>query len=396
MEKSVFYFPIWGDDYIKLFSDFALKCLYKNLNEIDDKLLKSSKIEIWTFKKDVPKLKALKNIQLLEKKIKINIESIDIIYNNLIKSNLNKYQTLSILQKIFINSHSYKFKYFWFIYPDFIFSNKMIKNFFELKKKYDAYFIPVPQLIEEKVKTKLKENNFETSSKNITELLFKFLHPIVKICDVENSKTNTPSMFFASDQNSHVFKYFHMHPIILKSDISNLEMNYEFYSSLDEGLVKTLNEKKIFITKDNYFGICISLLKENEYLLPNEKFNLSKTIEWCKNHINKTHLEISNYTYIATRNKSLKKNKNLEDKIYKRLNPIKEKLSKFKDLEDLNDYKVDIDLVDINDHFYKIINDNHFKNYFKVDRNRLKIRVKSNNQNNPISNWLKNLYLKNL
>ena len=135
MKKSVFYFPIWGDSYIKLFSDFALKCLYKNLNEIDDKLLKSSKIEIWTFKKDIPKLNALKNIRLLKKKITINIESIDVIYNSLIKSNLNKYQTLSILQKIFINTHSYKFKYFWFIYPDFIFSNKMIKNFFNLKKK---------------------------------------------------------------------------------------------------------------------------------------------------------------------------------------------------------------------------------------------------------------------
>ena len=68
MKKSVFYFPIWGDSYIKLFSDFALKCLYNNINNIDDELLKSSKIEIWTFKKDIPKLKALKNIKLLKKK----------------------------------------------------------------------------------------------------------------------------------------------------------------------------------------------------------------------------------------------------------------------------------------------------------------------------------------
>ena len=396
MKKSVFYFPIWGDSYIKLFSDFALKCLYKNLNEIDDKLLKSSKVEIWTFKKDIPKLNALKNIRLLKKKIRINIESIDIIYNSLIKSNLNKYQTLSILQKIFINTHSYKFKYFWFIYPDFIFSNKMIKNFFNLKKKYDAYFIPVPQLIEEKVKIKFKDNNFETSTKNITKLLFNFLHPIVKICDVENSKTNTPSMFFVSDQNTHVFKYFHMHPIILKSDIDNLEMNNEFFSSLDEGLVKTLNEKKIFITKNNNFGICISLLKEKEYLLPNEKFNLIKTIEWCKNHINKTHLEISNYTYIAKKNKSSKVDKILENKINKRINPIVKKLKEIGNEENNEDYKVDIDLVDLNDEIYKIVRDNHFKNYFKVDEDTLKLRVINSRLKDSASKWLKYLYLKNL
>lgn len=396
MEKSVFYFPIWGESYIKLFSDFALKCLYKNLNEIDEESLKSSKIEIWTFKKDIPKLKKLKNIKILKKKIKINIEAIDLIYNDLIESNLNKYQTLSILQKIFINSHSYKFKYFWFIYPDFIFSNKMIYNFFSLKKKYDAYFIPVPQLIEEKVKLKFENNNFETNTKNITGLLFDFLHPIVKICDVDKSKTNTPSMFFACDQKSYVFKYFHMHPIVIKSDIDNLEMNNKFYSSLDEGLVKTLNKTKIFVTRNNYFAICISLLKEKEYLLPNEKFNLTKTLEWCKNHVNKTHLEISNYTYIATKKNSFKKNIKLENKIIKRLNPIKKMLLKFKDRQNIEDYNVKINVVELNDQFYKIIMNNHFKNYFKVNSNSLKTKIKKNDLQNPTGKWLKNLYLKNL
>ena len=396
MKKSVFYFPVWGDDYIKLFSDFALKCLYNNLNKIDDSLLQASKIEIWTFKKDIPKLKALKNIELLKKKISINIESIDLIYNDLKKSNLNKYQTLSILQKIFINSHSYKFEYFWFIYPDFIFSNQMISNFFNVKKKYDAYFIPVPQLIENEVKFQLIDNNFKTNTNNITELLFKFLHPIVKICDVENSKTNTPSMFFASDKNTYAFKYFHMHPLVIKTDIENIEMNNEFYASLDEGLVKSLNEKNIFITKDNFFGICISLLKENEYLLPNERFNFNKTIEWCKNHINKTHLAISNHTYIV-RKKFSQKNKKLENKINKRLNPIKKELLKYKDKKIDEDYQVHIDLVDLNDEIYSIIRDNHFKNYFQVNSTTLKKRINDKNKTkDPIFKWLKNIYLKNL
>ena len=127
MKKSVFYFPIWGDSYINLFSKFALKCLLENLNQLNDNILKTSKIEIWTFKKDIKKIQSLELIKQLRKKILINIESIDLIYNSINTKRLNKYQLLSVLQKIFINSHSHKYDFFWFIYPDFIFSKNLIK-----------------------------------------------------------------------------------------------------------------------------------------------------------------------------------------------------------------------------------------------------------------------------
>ena len=396
MDKNVFYFPIWGSPYIKLFANFALKCLYRNLLNIKQDRLKESKIEIWTFKKDIPKIKALNHIKLLKKKIKVNIESIDLIYDSLKKNNLNKYQTLSIFQKIFINSHSYKFKYFWFIYPDFIFSDNMIKNFLNLKKTYDGYFIPVPQLIEENVVDVFKNENFQTSTLNITQLLFKYLHPIVKICDVKKSKTNTPSMFLTSNKTSYALKYFHMHPIVIKSDIVNYEMNNKFYSSLDEGLVEALNEKNIFITKDNFFGICASLLKEKEYHLPNEKFSLKKSFKWCKNHVNKTHIEISKHTYFIKKNKNITVNQTLEKIINNRLLPIINKLKKY------NEKKIKypdpyIHLAHLNDTIYSIISNNHFKKYFKVNSVKLKKKIKNQiKSNNPIFIWLNKIYLKNL
>ena len=373
-----------------------MKCLYRNLLNIKQDRLKESKIEIWTFKKDIPKIKALDHIKLLKKKIKVNIESIDLIYDSLKKNNLNKYQTLSIFQKIFINSHSYKFKYFWFIYPDFIFSDNMIKNFLNLKKTYDGYFIPVPQLIEENVVDVFKNENFQTSTLNITQLLFKYLHPIVKICDVKKSKTNTPSMFLTSNKTSYALKYFHMHPIVIKSDIVNYEMNNKFYSSLDEGLVEALNEKKIFITKDNFFGICASLLKEKEYHLPNEKFSLKKSFKWCKNHVNKTHIEISKHTYFIKKNKNITVNQTLEKIINNRLLPIINKLKKY------NERKIEypsphINLVHLNNTIYSIISNNHFKKYLKVNSVKLKKKIKNQiKSNNPIFIWLNKIYLKNL
>ena len=397
MKKSVFYFPIWGESYINSFSKFALKCLEENLKKSDYNFLNTSKIEIWTFKKDIKKIESLNIIKELKKKILINIESIDLIYNSLNNYNINKYQTLSILQKIFMNTHSYKYDFFWFIYPDFIFSKNLIKNFSKISNTYDAYFLPVPQIIEENINEIFEKNKYFSLSSNITELIFKHLHPIVKICDVKNSKTNTPSLFISSDKNSIAIKSFHIHPIVIKSDISNLDMNSKFYSSLDEGLVETLFDKKLFLTKDNFFAACCSLLGEKEYKLPNEKFDLNKTVSWCSNHVNKTHIKISEYTYFIKKNRRTNSSKILEKNIERRIKPILKKLSDKKTNSFNNFPNPKISLVDQNNELYSLIRDNYFKNYFKKNKNQLKEAIKKNNTfSDPINHWLKKLYIKNL
>ena len=397
MNKNVFYFPIWGEAYIKLFNNFGLNCLYRNLIRMNKDNLKNSKIEIWTFKQDIKKIKSLPQIKKLVKKIEINYESIDELHKNLSNFNLNKYQFLSVLQKIFINSHSSKFEFLWFIYPDFIFSDNLVKNFFKLKKKYKAYFIPVPQLIEEKVIKEFNKKNFKPTTKNITKMFFDYLHPIVKICDVNESKTNTPSLFLSSDKNSIIFKYYHMHPLIIKSDIENYNMNNKFYSSLDEGLVGELDEKKIFIAKSNYFGICASLLKEKEYKLPNERFNFKRSLEWCKNHVNKTHVEISKFTYTVKRKRNIPFNKKLERQINNRLIKLNSKINKFYQINNVYLSFLKIDTVILNNNIYEFISKNYFKKYFQIDNSKLKQNLKKRiKPKDLLSRWLKNIYIKNL
>ena len=58
------------------------------------------------------------------------------------------------MHNIFITTHALKFKYLWFIYPDFIFNQNLIKKIIlQMKKsKADAFLMPVPQVISEKVK----------------------------------------------------------------------------------------------------------------------------------------------------------------------------------------------------------------------------------------------------
>ena len=72
------------------------------------------------------------------------------------------------------------------------------------------------------------------------------------------------------------------------------------------------------------------------------------------------------------------------------------KLKEIGNEENNEDYKVDIDLVDLNDEIYKIVRDNHFKNYFKVGKDTLKLRVINSRLKDSASKWLKNLYVKNL
>ena len=75
--KHNFFFPIWGDNYIKNFNNFALKCLIYNLETIKKPQLDKININIWTSKKDIKIFKNLKDIKYLNSLVNINYSTID-------------------------------------------------------------------------------------------------------------------------------------------------------------------------------------------------------------------------------------------------------------------------------------------------------------------------------
>lgn len=402
IKKNVFFFPIWGKSYIKNFSKYALPCLLNNLKNIKKSKLQGSKIEIWTKKKDVKELLSLSILKKIKDIIDINFTEIDILLNSLKSENLSKYQTLSILQRILISSSSRKYQYVWFIYPDFIFSANLLKNIFNLGKDYNAYFIPVPQIIEEKVNEIAQTNKvFLNKNYDIKKLIYNNIHPIVKICDIDKLKTNTPSMYYKKKNNIIALRYYHMHPLILKLDKDNFNIHTFAFNSLDADLPAILNEKKFFITKSDKFACCASLLKKDEIKLPNEVSNLELTKLWIAQNTYPQHHFISKFTYYLNPYNLRINKKYFENKFKKKLNVInKDFLTHFN--KSINKFRFFSDdkshAINISKSLNEIIHKNEFTCIFKINKKALikKLTTVSKSFKSDLSKKILNIYLNNL
>ena len=290
--KHNFFFPIWGDNYIKNFNNFALKCLIYNLETIKKPQLDKININIWTSKKDIQIFKNLKDIKYLNSLVNINYFTIDYLLDKF-KNYQSKYLFLSNLQSLFLSESLLKeYNYCWFIYPDFIFSNSLIKNLINKinQNNYESVFIPVPQIIEEEFKSILQKNHISKIIPKIKFILQEHMHPIVSNCNINNLKTNTPSMFMTSKKDEFIlFRYFHIHPIVVRLNSNANYIFNEMSSSLDQDLVKNFENKNIYQVRDDKIGICVSLLKRNEIKLYDTKFDLDNTCSWVIKNTNKSH-----------------------------------------------------------------------------------------------------------
>ena len=116
------------------------------------------------------------------------------------------------------------------------------------------------------------------------------MHPIVSNCNINNLKTNTPSMFMTSKKDEFIlFRYFHIHPIVVRLNSNANYIFNEMSSSLDQDLVKNFENKNIYQVSDDKIGICVSLLKRHEIKLYDTKFDLDNTCSWVIKNTNKSH-----------------------------------------------------------------------------------------------------------
>ena len=399
--KHNFFFPIWGDNYIKNFNNFALKCLIYNLETIKKPQLDKININIWTSKKDIKIFKNLKDIKYLNSLVNINYFTIDYLLDKF-KNYQSKYLFLSNLQSLFLSESLLKeYNYCWFIYPDFIFSNSLIKNLINKinQNNYESVFIPVPQIIEEEFKSILQKNHISKIIPKIKFILQEHMHPIVSNCNINNLKTNTPSMFMTSKKDEFIlFRYFHIHPIVVRLNSNANYIFNEMSSSLDQDLVKNFENKNIYQVSDDKIGICVSLLKRHEIKLYNTKFDLDNTCSWVIKNTNKSHhIYVKKEYLIKYKNFNLKSFNIKKHKLNLHIKKILKEISskKFNIEQNLNKMKeaminsYDNEILFLKRELHRRINF-----YKKINKyNKKTIKNFFNEQNNSETvNFLKNLY----
>ena len=402
----VFYFCMWGKKYLDEFKKYTCNSLIRNLRKTNNK---KNLIYIWTLKDDLKYLKKQKIIKDLKKIIKIKFYVFDFIKEKYHFKN-NKYVFLSTLQSLFIATFSFNCNYIWFLYPDFIFSDKSIKYIFQKLKKnkeLSSIMVPIPQVNLEAIESSHKKWGYDYIEKNLNEIIIKNLHEIVKIFDVRNTELNTVSVSCIHEKDYLLMNNFHLHPVVIKTDEKNYSYFNSVFPSLDEGYTSTLKNKKIYIPKSSDEVAFMSLLPQNEYKFQKYKFNIEETSTWCETHVNEFQRSNLNSTfkfYIKNSEmENLKFNIKLIDKFKKRilnrLNCSDEELFKNRHFTQLasrntknNTAIIENDLLKIKTLYLNSIYKNQFYKTFKKSIKDRVMEIKNNNEN-QLSKIIFDLYI---
>ena len=377
--EHVFYFCIWGSKYIDQFSKYTCNSLLLNLKKTNNK---KNLIYIWTTKNDLKYLKKKKIIKKLNKIIDIKYFEFDYVKKKYYLTT-NKYTFLSVLQSLFIATFSFNTKYIWFLYPDFIFSENSLNfmiNKIKKNKKIEAILIPVPQVNFESIESIYKKKGFNYISKKLPEVIIDNLHKIVKIFDARNTQLNTISVSCIHERAYLIMNNFHLHPVVIKTDVENYNYFDSVFPSLDEGYTRILKNKLTYIPKNSDEVAFLSLLGENEIKFPKFEFNLSQSLDWCEAHVNNFQIQDLNNNFLFYKKKTklnnLQFNKNLLIKFKKRIidrlklsnkELLKKRLntqliSRFTNREVKNDT---IKILDTKNNYLKLIFKNQFYKIFK-------------------------------
>ena len=404
--EHVFYFCIWGRKYLDDFKNYTCNSLLRNLSKTNNK---KNLIYIWTLKDDLKYLKKQKIIKDLSKIIKIKFYVFDLIKKRYYFKN-NKYVFLSTLQSLFIATFSFNCKYIWFLYPDFIFSDKSINYIFKkLKKNKDlsSVMIPIPQVNLEAIELYNKKFGYNYIEENLTEIIIKHLHEIVKIYDIRNTELNTVSVSCIHEKNYLLMNNFHLHPVVIKTDEKNYNYFNSVFPSLDEGYTNTLKNKKIYIPKSSDEVAFMSLLPQNEYNFEKYDFNIEETAAWCEAHVNEFQRKNLNSTFMFyiknSKMKDLEVNikliKKFKKRILDRLNSSDEQLFQKRYFSQLASREtknhtttIENDLLKMKSKYLNSIFKNQFYKTFKKSINYRINEVREKNRN-QLSKIIFDLYM---
>ena len=212
---------VWGS-YSKFFTKYTLQSLiskgnilekYKNIDI--ELLILSSKENIASFK----------NNKILKKIKSVNFLSIDKFLN----SKKNKYETLSLSQKIIFNIvHEKNLDYLMLFYPDSIFSVNYIQNCLNLIKNGDVVLSPGPLVNMENLQNYLSTNKNPYQLSKLVQFTKENLHPYYESL-INQEKQNFVNIF--NINGFLIFNCFDLHISIMRKNLCNPNIDFDSVDS---------------------------------------------------------------------------------------------------------------------------------------------------------------------
>ncbi len=168
------------------------------------------------------------------------------------------------------------------MYPDFLFKIGSIKNILSNLKDYDIFYTYCPQVIEEEILKQINTNSFNYFLKNIEKIILKYLHPIVKACELDTKRFNHASNLSIIKKDHAIFKNFHLHPTLIKISVKHRELFKSSNISFDEDFFDFAIDKnlKIYYPKNSDEMMFCSLFERNAILLPKVKMTHLNVATW--------------------------------------------------------------------------------------------------------------------
>ena len=225
--KIVLSTVFWGDEFLKIFSNYCLKSLLLEGNIYSKKFNKESIFLIFTEKKNIEAIKKNKYYLIIKNKIKVVFKVIRI-------ENVNKYEIVTKYQKIILNFCKKKKGIFIHIYPDSILEKNYIKNCLKkINQGYKLILCPGPLI---NLEDYIYNSGKYTIEKNLHNFYRRFLY---------YSYTNNIQIYRL--EKHYLFKCFHCH--IAAADLNGIDTNIK--STLDEDLIsKYSNISQIYYSKN--------------------------------------------------------------------------------------------------------------------------------------------------
>lgn len=329
MKKKIFInVNCWGSDYIDGLLKYSIPCLSENLKNINKNELIRISFCICTNKNSINKIKKNIYVKKISNIIDCKFIEIDSLVNNLKDNTKNKYQLLACIQNLMINYAKKKnYHFFMTLYPDFIFKKNSLKNLLTLIDKKDCdILVPIPQIIKEEVNKLIKNVGISKVINDLENINFHFLHDIILNNNINDIKTNTPSLFCQIEKKYINFCNYHIHPIIIKLSFNRYKYQ-PFVKSLDEDFIKSIDyENKYYIIKNSNELLINSLLGKEELKLTKHEFRIKDSVLWLNSIMYEINKSFSKSVYTILKDKNYKLQHSNLYKIKRWLKNINDKL----------------------------------------------------------------------